>query len=291
MESLFGIPMAVGSVPDCEQKVSEAIAVPVEEVRVHIQEQGVKQADETIWRHGADRARAYMWVAYTTLATAFLILKSRAKESAQKLLGQAFGVLVTDRYKGYDWWPLEFRQLCWAHIARDIQAMIDAGGAAKKVGKALERHRRKLFKWWYWFKIGGIDRAGLQRRVDNLRKQVHEALEQGTRCGHKKTAGTCRDLLRLEPALWTFIYKQGVEPTNNNSERSVRKAVLKRKISFGTHSDRGARFIERILTVDATLRQQNRDVLQFLVEAMHAKLHNTPPPSLLPTTKAIHQAA
>jgi transposase len=279
---LFGIPMATGTVPACEHTVSDAIEGPVQEAQGYVQQQGVKQADETGWRHGAQRAKAYLWVAYTTLATVFLVARSRGSDCAKKLLGRTFGVLVTDRYKGYEFWPLEDRQLCWAHIKRDIQAMIEAGGKAARVGKSLEKYRRKLFTWWYWTCNGSIDRASFQKRVAKLRKQFHNELVAGSTCKHKKTAGTCNDLLRLEQALWTFVYREGVEPTNNNSERSVRQAVLKRKISYGTHSDAGARFIERILTVSTTLRQQHRNTLEFLVAAIEAKMRGSSAPTLLP---------
>lgn len=282
MLELFGIPMAEGSVPACQQTISEAIEPPVAAARASIQEQGIKQADETGWRHGIKRAKAWLWTATTPLVTVFLILRSRGSDSAKQILGQVYGVLVTDRWRGYDFWPLEFRQLCWAHLKRDFQAMIDAGAGASRIGNDLEKLRRRLFKWWYWVRDGTKDRAAFQRRIEKLRKDFTSVLERGARCRHRKTAGTCRDLLRLEQALWTFVYKEGVEPTNNNSERVIRQAVIKRKISFGTHSDKGARYVERILTVDATLRQQKRNVLQFIVDALEAHLHHTTPPSLLP---------
>ncbi len=75
----------------------------------------------------------------------------------------------------------------------------------------------------------------------------------------------------------------GVEPTNNAAEQALRPAVLWRKGSFGTHSEAGSRFVERILTVSATCRRQGRDLLAFLIEALTAAQRGTPPPSLLPT--------
>ncbi|WP_281248480.1 IS66 family transposase [Stigmatella aurantiaca] len=93
----------------------------------------------------------------------------------------------------------------------------------------------------------------------------------------------CAALLKLWPALWRFTRLEGVEPTNNKAERDLRLAVLWRKGSFGTHSPQGSRFIERLLTVTASLRAQGRSVLTFLREAMQASLHSAPAPSLLPT--------
>jgi len=72
-----------------------------------------------------------------------------------------------------------------------------------------------------------------------------------------------------------------VEPTNNAAERAIRPAVLWRKGSFGTHSPGGSRFVERMLTVAATLRQQGRNVIEFLTRACEAALHGQAAPSLL----------
>ena len=282
MKDLFGFDMSLGSVAACEQMVSNSIEAPVEEAQAFIRTQPIKNADETSWYHGIKRAKAYLWVACTPWVVVFLVQTSRSAEAARQLLGKVFGVLVTDRYKGYDWWPLEQRQLCWAHLKRDIQAMIDAGRGAKRIGRALEKLRRKLFTWWHRARDGTMTRYELQARVAVLRRQVHRLLDYGTCCGHKPTEGTCRDLLRLEPAMWTFVHREGVEPTNNFGERSIRHAVLWRKISFGTHSDAGARYVERVLTVHATLRLQTRNVLDYLMESVTAAIHGAAPPSLLP---------
>jgi transposase len=87
--------------------------------------------------------------------------------------------------------------------------------------------------------------------------------------------------LKLEPALWTFLYKPGVEPTNNHGERLVRSGVLWRKIAFGCHSERGCRFVERILTVVGTLRLQTRPVLDFLYCSLLAHRNGDTPPTLI----------
>jgi transposase len=82
--------------------------------------------------------------------------------------------------------------------------------------------------------------------------------------------------------MWTFVSVEGVEPTNNFGERALRPSVLWRKSSFGTHSDAGSRFAERMMTVAATLKLQRRNVFHYLVEASEAALIQRPPPSLLP---------
>jgi transposase len=101
----------------------------------------------------------------------------------------------------------------------------------------------------------------------------------------------CRQILKVEAALWTFVDTEGIEPTNNNGERKIRPAVLWRKGSFGTQGDRGSRFVERILTVATTCRQQNRSILNFLTEACEARLGGYEPPSLVPQDRSAEQQA
>jgi transposase len=105
-------------------------------------------------------------------------------------------------------------------------------------------------------------------------------LEQGAAGICTKTAGVCAEILKLEPALWTFAQHEGVEPTNNAVERALRPAVLKRKRSFGSYSEAGCRFVERLLSVTQTLRLRQRCVLDYLVEALVAHRHGLPAPAL-----------
>ena len=106
-----------------------------------------------------------------------------------------------------------------------------------------------------------------------------------------KTAGTCRDILKRREALWTFVQLEGVEPTNNTAERSIRPGVQWRKGSFGTQSAEGARFVESMLTVVATLTQQQRNVLEYLTAACEAALRGEAAPSLRPANAQKSQAA
>ena len=110
---------------------------------------------------------------------------------------------------------------------------------------------------------------------------VREQLEAGAVCGCAKTAGVCRELLTVEPALWTFVRVEGVEPTNNHIERLLRPAVLWRKRSFGSQSEAGCRWVERLLTVVQTRRLQGRPVLEYLYEALVAHRTGLPAPKLL----------
>jgi len=290
MEEVFGVPMSVGTISPLEQATTAAVATPVEEARTYVHEQEVAHLDETSWRQGGKRA--WLWVAVTSLVTVFVVRLSRGGQVARALLGETFsGILVTDRYSGYNWYPVRWRQLCWAHLLRDFEAMRDRGGASAELGEALLAQAHQMFTWWHRVREGTLQRSTFRSYMSPLRREVERLLEAGSRGGVPKTAGTCQDILQRREALWTFVQVDGVEPTNNTAERSIRPGVLWRKSSFGTQSEAGSRFVESMMTVVSTLKQQQRNVLEYLTEACDAALRGDAAPSLLPANAQKSQAA
>jgi transposase len=282
MEDFFGVKMSVGSVSNCEQITSQALSGPVDEARAYVQAQVVKNSDETMWYEGAQRKKAWLWTAFTQQVSVFLIRTSRGTDVAKELLGQALGVLITDRWCAYAWWPMRWRQLCWAHLKRHFQAFVEWGGSAEPIGQALLEEERLLFTWWHRVRDGTLSRSSFQAYVSPLRQRVKTLLKQGTVCGHAKTMSMCREILTLELALWTFVRVPGVEPTNNAAERVIRALVIWRKICFGTHSAAGSRFVERMMTAACTLKQQGRNVVAYVTVSVEAAMRGQCSPSLLP---------
>ncbi len=124
-----------------------------------------------------------------------------------------------------------------------------------------------------------------------LRREVRQALEQGSRNGCAKTLASCFEILKVGEGLWTFARVQGVEPTNNAAERALRFAVIWRRISGGPDSHRGSRFVERTLSVVATCRQQGRDVMEYLRSSFEAAHRGQPIPSFVPPSPPKTKAA
>jgi transposase len=289
MAEVFGVPMSVGTISPLEQATTAVVAAPVEEARTYVHEQAVAHLDETSWCQGGKRA--WLWVAVTSLVTVFLVRMSRGGQVARELLGAQFsGILVTDRYSAYNWYPVRWRQLCWAHLLRDFEAMRGRGGRSEEIGDALLAQAHQMFAWWHRVREGTLQRSTFRSYMSPLRREVERLLEAGSRCGVPKTAGTCRDILKRRQALWTFVQVEGVEPTNNTAERSIRPGVLWRKGSFGTQSAEGSRFVESMMTVVATLKQQQRSVLEYLTAACEAALRGEAAPSLLPASAQTSQA-
>jgi transposase len=277
---LFGVPISPAAVCDLQHKTAAALEPVVREPHAHVAGKPAN-VDETGWREG--RKRGWLWVAVTASVTVFLVRLSRARAVLAELIPGNLGVLTTDRYPAYDHLPVGRRQVCWAHLRRDFQAMIDRQNAGTTLGEDLLIHADILLAQWKRVRDGTLTRRGFrQTYLGWVRAEVRALLGRGSGCGCAATAGVCRELLAVEPALYTFAAIEGVEPTNNAAERALRHAVCWRKTSYGTDSADGSRFVERVLTVAATCRQQGQDVLEFLTRCCQARANGADPPPLLP---------
>lgn len=281
LETLFGTVVSLGSIPALAQTVSAALAEPVAAAQRYVQEQTRVNVDETSWREGT--ARQWLWVAATALVTMFLVQATRGAAGAKALLGATYaGIVGSDRWSAYTWLALAQRQVCWAHLLRDFESFLGWGGESAVLGRALLDQADQLFAYWYRVRDGTLSRAEFQAAAAPIQAEVGRLLREGTTRGHPKTQGTCKQMLTVEAAFWTFVWEEGVEPTNNGAERPLRRAVLWRRRSHGTQSAAGSRGAERLLTAVTTLRQQHREVLAYLTATCAAATAGLPAPSLLP---------
>ena len=281
LDDFFGIPIALGSVAKLEQATSEAIAIPVEEVAQAIRKEPVVHADETGWYERGKRA--WLWAAVTASLALFLVRKRRNTTVAKELLGAAFaGILVSDRWSAYAWVDVSRRQICWSHLLRQFIGFQAYGDEGRAIGEALEILTETMFSAWHRVRDGTMTRTAFRTLANSLRVYIVARLQEGASCTVEAVSGRCREILAVEPALWTFVEVNGVEPTNNAAEQIVRPGVLWRKKSFGTDSPKGSRFVERILTAVMTLRLQKRNVIDYITEACEAALQGKAAPSLLP---------
>jgi len=278
MGDLFGLPISPAAVCDLQARTADALA-PAHAAVAYTRTRPAN-VDETGWREG--RSRTWLWAAVTTAVTAFVVRLTRGRAAFDDLVGPAPPVLTTDRYGVYAHLPACRRRVSWAHLRRDFQAMIDRANAGSKVGEDLLVHADILPRQWNWVRDGTLTRAGFRSRYAPwVRAEVHSLRARAAACACARTAGLCREVLAVEPSLWTFAAIPGEEPTNNAAERARRHATCWRKTSYGPDSEAGSRFAERVLTVVASCRQQGRDVLGFLMEAVQAARTGTAPPSLV----------
>jgi len=281
LDELFHIDISVGAISECERRVGDALAAPHKELHDFVQTEAVVHADETSWQQ--KHRTHWLWVACTCAVSLFVIQAKRCTDSAKHLLGEDFsGTLVTDRLASYGFWTGP-RQTCWAHIKRTFQGLAEReGGACATFGVPLLHQTREMFKLWKRVRDGTLQHRTFQRRMRPIREEIERLLEEAATSACTHTQGKAKAILKHRDALWTYVDVEGIEPTNNEAERALRHAVILRKLSFGTQSERGSRFIERMLSAVDTLRKQERDVLPFLMHALHAHRTTTTPPSLVP---------
>jgi transposase-like protein len=275
VRDFFGVKIALGSVSNIEQYVSEAIAAPVEEARSLVQKARVVHLDETSWfQHSS---RAWLWTAVTARVAVFLIRPTRSRQVALELVRRWFpGVVVSDRYNAYHWVEKERHQYCWAHLIRDFRELADLHSDSKEFGQRMMLAISRMFDRWHETRDGTV--AEVTAALASSRDEIHRLLDEGGRSDVVRVRRLCKPLLRQEISLWTFVGRHDVEPTNNAAERALRAAVLWRKSSLGTDSEKGSRFVERILTVVTSLRMQGRHVLGYIADACHRTL--VPRPAL-----------
>jgi len=277
--SVFGLSVSVGSVANILERASQAMKTPYEEVAMAVKGASVAYMDETGWREKGKGI--HLWILVASLCVLFRIGR-RTKRVAQEMLGAEYGgALVTDRYAAYRWVPDERHQACWAHLNRDFEALIERGRAARKVGKSLRKISNDLFSTWHAYKGGRIQWTTMQRRMADIEMRTGAVLAQGVRCRDPAARRLCKSLSEIENSLFVFARIEGVEPTNNTGERGIRPAVQWRKICFGTQSVGGSRFVERMLTVAATCRIQDRPLLPYLRQVLVAADSGDDIPSLV----------
>ena len=245
--------------------------------------------DETGWRQSGEKR--WLWAFVAQVFTVFVVSASRGRQVLEAMLGAAFAGLVgSDRLATY----LHFRegtgqmQLCWAHLKRNMQSILDQAGddaVAQCFARDALAQTAKLFRLWWKFQGGQIDRTQLMHRALRIRRAFWNLAVNWWDSDNRKVANLANAIGENFQRLFLFLEVEGVEPTNNAAERALRTAVQWRKTSFGNRSTRGAVATARLLTVVQTCAQQGRPSLIFLVDALRANRNHLPPPSLLPAQK------
>jgi len=277
IKDLYGVDMGVGSVPNVEERVSEALD-PIYD-RIHKFVMGhtfCTHFDETGWRNKGKRH--YVWLATCQQAAVYRIDRYRSSEAFQRLIGQEkwTAPAVTDRYGVYN--AFQDHQYCLAHLIREFKGYGEREGPDKAIGRALEAELRLSCKIHGEYRERKISLGQRNRRLEMRKRRVEYLLDDGLANGSDALAKICETLLDDFDKLWTFTRIAGMEPTNNMAERDLRKLVIWRKKSYGTRSERGKKFVERITTVAQTVRKQGGNVLHFIQQAISCFYSRSLPP-------------
>jgi transposase len=250
---LFGISVSLGAISAMEQRASEALKSAHAEALLEVQYAGIKHTDATSW------TRSGKLMSLWTLV----------------------GILVSDRATVFSFWSMALRQVCHAHLVRKFVAFAERDGTAGAIGRELLECTALVFEYWHGFKDGLLTRQELQFWLRPVQRDIERLLERGAKANIERLSGSCADMLAHRDALWTFVTHEGVEPTNNHAELELRDFVMWRKRSFGSQSERGERFAERMMTAVRTARKQRKNVLDFMVSSITAYLDGTTAPRLV----------
>jgi transposase len=278
-EQLFGARISTGTIDAIIARVGDALEEPCEDLLRRVRSARAVNMDETGWRlKGGQRA---VWGMFTERHAILQITASRHDDHAKQLLGSSGAVVMSDRWWAYNHLPVKRRQICWSHLQRDFEFHAEGRGSDKQIGHAGLEICKELF--WAWEIYSHTrDRAELQRRVRALQRQLKKVLREHSvrHARYRESRRFARALLKLWPALWTFAKHPRVQPTNNHAERCLRGAVIYRKLSLGSQSERGEQRIARLLSAHTTCRLQHRSLHAYLIDVLTARASGRPVPLL-----------
>jgi transposase len=277
---LFGAGLSVGAVDAICQRASDALELPHERLTQAVLCSPAVNVDETGWSTWGEQRT--LWTATTPDAAVFRVACDRHRDRLEELIGKDFpGIVCSDRWWAYQHLDPDCRQVCWEHLKRDFRYHAEGHGEQKTFGEQGLELTMRLFAAWHAFAAHG-DRRRLRRELKPIQRELRTLLQRAGR----KSARTrhhrvfANKLLGIWPALWTFATVDGVQPTNNAAERSLRGPVIHRKLSHGTRSDDGERFIERALAASVTCRLRRRSLYAYLRELLTAQSRGQPLPTL-----------
>jgi len=276
---LFGIGVSVGSVDAICQRASQALTEPHEALLASVLGSVALNVDETGWLTAGEQRT--LWTATTPAAAVFRVAEDRHRDRLDELIGGYGGIVCSDRWWAYDRLDPDCRQACWEHLKRDFRRHAEGLAEQKTFGEAGVALTGRLFKAWRAFGEHR-DRGRLKREMKPIQTQLRKLLDRAAR----KSARTryhgrfARNLLKIWPALFTFVTVEGLEPTNNAAERSLRGPVIHRKLSHGTRTQDGERFVERALSASVTCRLQGRSLYTYLSQLLTAHPRGDPLPTL-----------
>lgn len=280
-ETLLNINIALGSVQNLLEGTSDALEPIDKKLKEALPKEPVLNSDETGWR---DR---WLWIFVASTFIYFQAAQSRSSKVLVDVLGNVYqGILCVDRWGAYTKYHKGLFQICWAHLKRDFLGILKIGEAAQSeeaivFGQTMEKLRKKTMAVWYLFKEGHISRSELIKKTNSARNAMRRCLKQYMHSEEKCVQTLSKKLFKRFDDLFTFIFYEGVEPTNNIAERGIRPAVQWRKICFGNRSDNGAALTSRLLTVTRTCWVQKRNPLEFLVDTVTAHRSGQTAPSLI----------
>ncbi len=282
LETVLGIQISLGSTQKLVEETSEALASSCQQLEQQLPKEPVLNSDETGWRSMGERR--WLWALVAGSFVFFTVAASRSSQVLIHLLGAVFpGILCSDRFGAYLKYHKGRAQFCWAHLKRDLLGILEFARTteAERFCRDALALTARLFRLWHRFRGDGFDRTELIRRSIPLQKRFFGLCQQHLDSRDEEVRVLATALFQHCDRLFAFIQYPGVEPTNNSAERTLRHAVIWRKICFGNQSPKGEIATARLLTVARTCVMQRRNALEFLSESVRRHRAGQPAVSLL----------
>jgi len=293
LRDVFGFRVAISTISKLEYRITRTLEPAVSEIEKETRQGPVVYVDETGGRRGDELVWTWVLSCPARKAALFRFGKRRSRSAYEELLDfqsehppEDIPIHVTDRYAVYSCLPDARHQFCWAHLKREFRRYAEQAGDAGAVGRKLLHATNRLFTLWDARKNEHLDDTTWREAMKDVMQSLRFALQEGAglphtwRNRHESMAGFCSKLLMHFDSLWVFVDSPGVEPTNNEAERRLRPAVVHRKISYGTQSDRGDRFLENTYSIIETCKMHARSAFNFFQHTFEAFIRKEPSPSL-----------
>lgn len=268
---LWEIRISLGAISAIERRVSRLLAPAHQQAKTLADTAACKHTDGTGWRQAGTALQ--LWTVATSSVTVFTIVKDGTSKTLRALFGRIKGILISDRAKAINFWAMNRRQICWSHLLRKFVSFSERDGPAGRFGSELVDYATVVFETYRSWVTGTISRRVFRQRMAPVRLQVEALLQRAVDAKVDRLSGSCQDMLDHKQALWTFVDRRSIEPTNNHAERELRAFVLWRKRSFGCNSEHGNRFAERIMTIAHSLRKQQQPLLDALCQVAQNPQH------------------
>jgi transposase len=283
LKDLYDIDICEGSIINVEERVANAIKDIYERIHQFVTKSPFcKHFDETSWRNAGKNH--YVWVASTQHATCFKIDPSRSRYAFENFVGRlGTAPVVTDRYAVYNK-VSRVHQYCLAHLIRDFRKFAERKNLDGEIGSEIEELFRKVCRVHSRYKREEISIRSRNIQISHLRKKLEGSLIDGMASGSADFGDFCQKILDKFENLLMFTKSGDIDPTNNLAERDLRSLVLWRKKSYGTRSERGKRFAERISSVAGTIKRKGLNTINFLKEAVCAFYRSEEAPYLCITS-------
>lgn len=168
MSELFAVTISLGSIAAAQKRLSRSVAEPVAALHEFVEQESVSPVDETSWKE--KQTKPWLWVKATKRATVFRILPGRSREDAKNIIGKnANGFVTSDHYAGYNHLADANRQICWAHLKRDFQALAEREGDSKTIGEGLPEQSKELFRLWQQVRDGTLEKSDFQKPIESVK--------------------------------------------------------------------------------------------------------------------------